>query len=213
MHMEKVNTQISKHDDENVNNESLQNELCTCTNEKPETYIPDESELKIWEYDTIPESGEPPDGYYYPVEDLNIELQLEVEQQLRNYTRFFSDPENPECHRYLLWNLILRLVDGYLNSQELYAINYCLGNYASVCWPEEKREEICKNIYRVKDWFKENKLDGDVLERKILEMRLQIFYELTEILLKSDVINYCVWVIKEPSYYQLLRNDFKFTNS
>jgi hypothetical protein len=56
-------------------------------------------------------------------------------------------------------------------------------------------------------------LNGDVLERKVLVLDLQIFYELTEILLKSDVINYCLWELKEPKYYQLLNNEFKFTDS
>jgi len=147
------------------------------------------------------------------VEDLSFELQLEVRQQLRKYSRSLSDPENPECRKYLLWHIILKLVDENLSSKELFAIDYCIGTYASVCWPEERRDEICRDIHRLKDWFKKNRLNGDVLERKILEMELQIFYELTEILLKSDVINYCLWGLKEPKYYRLLNNDFKFTDS
>lgn len=154
MSSEMKDEQLTKKDDKSVNNISIQVESASCTNESLESHIPDESELKIWEYDTLPENGEPPDGYYYPVEDLSFELQLEVKQQLRKHTRFFSDPENPECHRYLLWDLILRLVDGHLSSKEIFAIDYCMSTYASVCWPEERREEICRDIHRLKDWLK-----------------------------------------------------------
>ena len=213
MNLDMKDEQLTQKDDKSVNDESSQIEAVSCTNESPEPYIPDESELKIWEYDTLPDYGEPPDGYYYPVEDLSFELQLEVKQQLRNYTRFFSDPENPECRKYLLWHIILELVDGYLSSKELFAIDYCIGTYASVCWPEERREEICRDIHRLKDWFEKNKLNGDVLERKILEMNLLIFYELTEILQQSKVINYYLLQLEEPPYYRLLRNDFRFPDS
>jgi len=44
-------------------------------------------------------------------------------------------------------------------------------------------------------------LNGDELERKIFEMDMLILYELTEILLKSKVIYYCIMSAEKPELY------------
>jgi hypothetical protein len=184
--------------------------------EKQDNYIPDEHDIQIWENDTFQEFEYLPEGYSYHVEDLRFELKYELEKQLNKLLYFPTNVDHPDYHKFNLlqfWLFILCRVSEDLNSKELFAINYCISTYASVCDPWERRKEIRRNIFGLKDWFEENNLNADELERKIFEIDQLIFYELTEILLQSKVIHYCRWYLEDPPYYWILENDFKIPRS
>jgi len=196
--------QSSKQSDQSVLTDEPNKLLSSCMCMGDGIYIPNEVDLLIWENDTLQDFEDLFEGYSYPVDDLNFELQNELEMQINNLGYFPCDEENPNYHKFYLlqmWLFILQRAGEDLSSRELFALNYAISTYASFCAPWERRKEIRRNIYGLRDWFERNNLNGDELERKIFEMDMLILYELTEILLKSKVIYYCIMSAEKPELY------------
>jgi hypothetical protein len=160
-----------------------------------ENYTQNEFDDDFNEYDTFRNIKDLSYDYLICVDDLSVELNSELENQI-NQIKVNPDSTKEDYyykfHLLHFWKLILEEIRGFLSSRQLFALNHCIGTYASCCaTPSERRKEIRRNIYILKDWFEENLMNMEELEGKIYQIDPLIFFELTEILINSNVIQYC----------------------
>lgn len=177
-----------------------------------ENYTQNEFDDDFNEYDTFRNNKDLSYDYLICVDDLSVELHSELEYQIKQIKLNPESTKEDSYYKFHLlqfWKLILKDIHGFLSSRQLFALNRCIGTYASCCaTPSERRKEIRRNIYILKDWFEENHINMEELKDKIYQIDPLIFFELTEMLINSKVIQYCCM---DPEIN--LHNDFIKPNS
>jgi hypothetical protein len=178
-----------------------------------ENYTPNEFDVQINEYDTLTYFEELSSfDYTFPVEDLSFELHYELTQKIKQIRSCANSPTQETFYAVHLlesWQNILEDLRGFFTSQHLYALDYCIGTYASVCTsPYERRKEIRRNLYYLKNRLEADLINCDELEYIIGGIDPLILYELTEIILNSDIIHHCTIDPENSFGYSLLENDF-----
>lgn len=157
-----------------------------------EIYIQDEIDAQIAEYDTLNSLEDIYPCVIIDVDDFIFELVCELKKRLVQ-TKIGSHQSDKSdnsvtAHKYEYWIRILKQIDGFITSKELDVLDKCIGTYASVCSPYERRKEISRNLcYQI------SLIEIDLLEfeSKIYQIDVLILYELTEILLELENLFFC----------------------
>jgi hypothetical protein len=144
----------------------------------------------------------------FTADDLSFELHFELELQIKqiNASQLCPDENTKDKVRLLkARQKILEDLRSYLTSRELYVLDYSISTYASVCdSPWERRKEIRRTIYADRKWFEANSMNWESFSDKIDKIDLNILFELTEIILNSEVIRYCAWDPEKSLHYPFL---------
>jgi hypothetical protein len=204
--------QIIKQDSELKNSKSslmveakneLDNEISVAEN-----YIPSAFDAQIDEYDSMIYFEDLYSENTFTADDLSFELHFELELQIKQITASQLCPDENTKDKVRLLKArqkILEDLHSYLTSRELCILDYSISTYASVCdSPWERRKEIRRAIYTDKKWFEANYINCERYSDKIDKIDLNVLFELTEIILSSEVIRYCAWDPEKSLHYPFL---------
>lgn len=149
------------------------------------TYVPDFMHNALEEADSVQTIDDISDVFYFFPEMLFQKLRNELKMQIS------GNLENDE--KIITMINVLDNAEGCFSGDELFAIDFCMSTYASCCVSGDRIHEICRNIYLLSEELEGNNIDPESLSRKIRTFDIDELFELTEIILNSEVIGGCVW--------------------
>ncbi len=159
-------------------------------------YVPDDSHKYIEEANPFMTLENFPDEFYFSSESLFAELIKELEVQISGISRYNkSNPYNvlEELTRYLNLINLLKKMGGLFSDRELLALHFCISTYASECGSNERKKEIRRTMFLIREELRSHEIDFERFSNKVDALDNLELFELTEVLINSKVSNLAIW--------------------